>query len=422
MASKDSGEALAPTLIATLHPEAEDRLHRYLEGVWALLGDRRRRQGFASYACGLFGDGERKSVEPMAARSCGDPKKAEAAHRKLLRVVGESCWEDRPVREYATRYALEQMQVHGEVQHWIVDDTGFLKQGKHSPGVQRQYTGSAGKTTNCQIAVSLTLATEHAHLPVDMELYLPESWANDRKRCSAAKIPDDVVYRPKWRIALDMIEASLTAEMPRGTVLADADYGNKSAFRDRLDELGLQYAVAIQKTTRVQRVEGRSKARKLGERMSVEELAFELDPSELRRVTWREGTKETMSASFAVIRVEPIPSDNQARREQWLIIEWPADRHMPAKYNLATLPRTMSRKRIIRTLKERWRTERAYQDLKGELGLDHFEGRSYRGWNHHVSLALFCFAFLAAEQARAFPPSETRGRESDANDPLHRAA
>jgi len=135
MTEHDPGAALAPTLTTTLHPEAESRLHGYLEGVWALLGDKRRREGFASYACGLFGDGDRKSVEPMAARACGDPRKAEAVHRKLLRVVAESGWEDRPVREYATRYALEAMQRHGDVMHWIVDDTGFLKQGKHSPGV-----------------------------------------------------------------------------------------------------------------------------------------------------------------------------------------------------------------------------------------------------------------------------------------------
>lgn len=420
MTETNPGKAPAPTLLTTLHPEAETRLHGYLEGVWALLGDKRRRQGFASYACGLFGDGERKSVEPIAARACGDLKKAEAVHRKLLRVVGESGWEDRPVREYAVRYALEQMQRRGAVEHWIVDDTGFLKQGKHSPGVQRQYTGSAGKTANCQVAVSLTLATEHAHLPVDMELYLPESWANDRKRCRAAKIPDDVVYRPKWKIAIDMIESAIAADLPQGVVLADADYGNKTQFRDRLDELGLEYAVAIQKGTHVRRV-ATGKRPTVGERMSVEDIAFALDPSEIRKVTWREGTKETMSAQFAIIRVEPIPSDGWARREQWLIIEWP-DQHMPAKYALATLPRRMSRKQIIRTLKERWRCERAYEDLKGELGLDHFEGRSYRGWNHHVSIVLFCFAFLAAEQARAFPPSRSQTRESDTDDPLNRAA
>ncbi|MCB9716460.1 MAG: IS701 family transposase [Myxococcales bacterium] len=158
---------------------------------------------------------------------------------RRARFLSRSEWDNRPLREYMARYALLPMQMHGPVRHWIIDDTGFLKQGKHSPGVQRQYTGSAGKVTNCQVAVSLTLATEHAHLPVDMDLYLPRSWADDRKRCRAAKIPNDVKYRPKWKIALDMIDAAIEAGLPRGVTLADADYGQKSEFRDGLDERGL---------------------------------------------------------------------------------------------------------------------------------------------------------------------------------------
>jgi SRSO17 transposase len=156
--------------------------------------------------------------------------------------------------------------------------------------------------------------------------------------------------------------------------------------------------------------------------MSVEELAFDLDPKDIRKITWREGTKATMSARFAVLRVEPAPKRGDPRREQWLIVEWPEDSHLPADYALATLPRHWSCKQIIRTLKERWRTERAYEDLKGELGLDHFEGRSYCGWNHHVTIVLFCFAFLAAEQARAFPPSPVVGAPSRPDNALHRAA
>jgi len=411
----------SPSVIATLHPEADTRLHEYLDGIADILGTKRRREGFALYACGIFGEGERKSVEPIASRACGSPAEAEAMHRKLLRFVGESEWLDRPLREHATRYAVEQMQRRGPIRHWIVDDTGFLKQGKHSPGVQRQYTGSAGKTANCQVAVSLSLATEHAHVPVDMQLYLPKSWADDRKRCRAAKIPDGLGYRPKWEIALEMIEATVEAGSSPGILLADADYGNKGKFRDKLDELKLSYAVGIQKSTSVRRIEGVGKSRKVGDRMSVEDLAFELDPTEVRKTTWREGTKATMSARFAIVRVEPTPSSGRPRQEQWLIIEWPDDAHLP-KYALATLPRRWSRKQIIGALKERWRTERAYQDLKGQLGLDHFEGRSYRGWNHHVTIVLCCYAFLVAEQARVFPPSRPFGESPPPNDPLRCAA
>jgi SRSO17 transposase len=401
-----------PTTITALHPQAEERLLGYVDGIGELLGDKRRRESFAIYACGLFGDGERKSVEPIAARACGSPEETEAMHSKLLHFVTRSDWENRPIREYAARYALHPMQMHGPVRHWIIDDTGFLKQGKLSPGVQRQYTGSAGKVTNCQIAVSLTLATEQAHLPVDMDLYLPESWANDRKRCRAAKIPEGVGYRPKWLIAIDMIEAALLAGHPRGVLLADADYGNRTEFRDRLDELGFQYAVGVHKTAMVRRVRGRGERRQVGDRQSVEDLAFELDPSEIRKVTWREGPRGKLNAKFGIVRVESMVGDDPPRPEQWLVIEWPEDSHMPTGYTLSTLPPDLSRKQLVRQLKGRWRTERAYEDLKGELGLDHFEGRSYQGWHHHVTVVLCCHAFLVAEQARAFSPSRARANET----------
>lgn len=410
-----------PPTITSLHPEAEKRLLAYVDDIGALLGNKRRREGFALYACGLFGDGDRKSVEPIAARACGSPDEIEAMHTKLLRFLSRSEWDNRPLREYMARYALLPMQMHGPVRHWIIDDTGFLKQGKHSPGVQRQYTGSAGKVTNCQVAVSLTLATEHAHLPVDMDLYLPRSWADDRKRCRAAKIPNDVKYRPKWKIALDMIDAAIEAGLPRGVTLADADYGQKSEFRDGLDERGLEYALAVHKTAMVRRVHGRGRRREVGPRQTVEDLAFELDPNEIRTVTWREGTRGKLSAKFGIVRVEPMVGDDP-RQEQWLVIEWPDDSHLPSKYSLATLPRDLSRKQLVRAIKERWRTERAYEDLKGELGLDHFEGRSYQGWHHHVTVVLCCFAFLAAERARAFSPSRARADQAWPDDPLHRAA
>jgi len=222
---------------------SEKRLEAYLGEIGSLLGDKRRRESFAMYACGLFGEGDRKSAEPVAARLCGDPDRVEKTHQKLLHFLARSEWKDQPVRVLAARYALKLMQTRGAITHWIFDDTGFLKQGKHSPGVKRQYTGSAGKVANCQVAVSLTLANGQTQLPIDFSLFLPEDWAADPDRCRAAKIPATMVHRPKWQIALDMIDVALADEMPRGVVLADADYGNKTDFRDGLDERGLQCAV-----------------------------------------------------------------------------------------------------------------------------------------------------------------------------------
>lgn len=402
--------------------DAEKRLETYLGEIGSLLGDKRRRASFAMYACGLFGEGDRKSVEPVAARLCGDPARAKATHDKLLHFLGRSEWEDRPVRVLAARFALKEMQRRAAITHWIIDDTGFLKQGKCSPGVKRQYTGSAGKVTNCQVAVSLTLSNEQTQLPIDFSLFLPEEWAADPERCAAAKIPATMAYRPKWQIALDMLDAAIADDLPRGVVLADADYGNKTAFRDGLDQRGLQYAVAVQLTASVRRVYNSGTRRRVGKKMSVEELAFSLSEKEIRKTTWREGTGAPMAARFAVVRVEPMPRDDVPRAEQWLVIEWGIGSHRPDGYTLATLSKDISRKQLIRSLKERWRTERGYQDLKGELGLDHFEGRTFTGWHHHVTVVLACYAFMVAEQMRGFPPSRAHADDTHAAGPLGRAA
>ena len=409
-------------LLPTFMNGPEGRLGSYLGEIGSLLGDKRRRESFAMYACGLFGDGERKSAEPVAARLCGDPTKVEAMHAKLLHFLARSEWEDAPVRAFAARYGIKEMQRHGAVSNWIIDDTGFLKQGRHSPGVKRQYTGSAGKVTNCQVGVSLTVSNEHTQLPIDFELYLPKEWANDPQRRQAARIPDEVEHRPKWKLALDMIDRALEADIPRGVLLADADYGNKTPFRDALDERALTYAVGVHSTTMVRCVKGSGSRRQVGERISVEDLAFKLHEKQIRRVTWREGTKATLHAKFAVVRVEPMPGKEAPRREQWLVIEWPDGSHLPHGYTLATLPADISRKQLVRIIKERWRTERVYQDLKGELGLDHFEGRTYTGWHHHVTVVLACFAFMVAEQMRGFSPSRSRPGQPAPDSPLYDAA
>ncbi|MBC8066984.1 MAG: IS701 family transposase [Deltaproteobacteria bacterium] len=401
---------------------AEQRLETYLRGIGSLLRDRRRRESFAMYACGLFGEGDRKSAEPVAARLCGAADRAEATHQKLLHFLARSEWEDRPVRMHAARFGLREMQRRRAVTHWIIDDTGFLKQGKFSPGVKRQYTGSAGKVTNCQVAVSLTLSNEQTQLPIDFALFVPEDWAADPKRCAAAKIPKSIGYKPKWQLALDMVDAAIADDLPRGVVLADADYGNKTAFRDRLDERGLQYAVAVQLTTRVRRVRTSGVRRRVDKPMSVEELAFSLSEKNIRKTTWREGTGAPMASRFAVVRVEPMPTDDEPRPEQWLVIEWGLDSHRPDGYTLSTLSKDISRKQLIASLKERWRTERAYQDLKGELGLDHFEGRSFPGWHHHVTVVLACYAFMVAEQMRGFPPSRHHAHDSSDAGAIARAA
>lgn len=394
---------------------AQDRLTNYLDMIGEVLGTPNRRENFARYALGLIGDGSRKSMEPIAVRDCVEVRKADAAHQQIQHFITDGKWGDHDVRLAATRYALEPMTQMAQIWAWVVDDTGFLKKGDHSVGVQRQYTGSAGKITNCQVGTSLTLATPHDHLPIDFELYLPECWTDVPARREEARIPDDVEFKTKPQLALDMIRRAVKADLPRGTVLADEGYGNSVEFREGCRKLGLDFAVAIRSTTKVWVVD--AIGRRNGDKIEARKLAAQLAADGIfRRYTWRHGTSEQLTARFAFLRVVPVADDGREPRRRdrvWLVCEWRDDEDQPAHFHFVTYKR-MPFGHMVQLLKERWHTERVYQDLKDELGLDHFEGRRFQGWHHHVSCAIACFAFLAAERARRFPPwAATSPEEAD---------
>jgi len=404
-----------PTL---MDAAAEQRLAKYFDRIGAVLGLKARRESFAIYALGIFGDGERKSIEPIAARACTDPDRMDAAHQRLLHFAANSPWSDHHVRRAAAQYALAEMTKKEAVDTWIIDDTGFLKQGKHSVGVQRQYTGSAGKVTNCQIGVSLSVATRTDQLPIDFALYLPEDWLTPGRR-KEAHIPDEVVFKTKPELALDLVRQAVVDGVAPGLVLADAAFGSSRDFRDGLRKLGLQYAVAVNSSTVVSVVDKRDRLR--DEIISVQALAQRIESQGgFRRCTWREGTKEDLSARFALRRVVVAHDDARGiekRETLSLLIEWRDGEAEPANYFLCSLPKRWTRKKLVRLVMQRWRTERAYQDLKGELGLDHYEGRSFPGWHHHISVVLSCYAFIVAERVRHFPPS-ARGALEDFSQPL----
>jgi SRSO17 transposase len=391
------------------------RLDEFFTGIDRHLKDSRKRESFAMYACGILAEGERKSAEPIAARACADPDEVENVHGKLLHFLRRSVWDDRAVRLEAARYAIEEIQKRERITTWIVDDTGFLKQGTESVGVQRQYTGSAGKITNCQIGVSLAIATGSQHLPLDFELYLPTKWAEDQERRRQARIPDAVKFKTKIRLALDMIERAVANEVPGEIILADAAYGEASEFRNTVRALGFDFALGVQSTLRVVRLDGQDRINEKPE--TAAELVARLGAKRFRKLTWREGSKVKLSSRFCFVRVKVAEDDGVAVAEHeplWLIAEWPEGDKAPTKFLLTTLARKMSKKQIIRICKERWRTERMYEDLKGELGLDHFEGRSFTGWHHHVSVVLCCYAFVVAERSRSFPPSAASTRANRA--------
>jgi SRSO17 transposase len=288
----------------------------------------------------------------------------------------DSKWDDREVRRVAAEHALSAMTSRDPVQAWIIDDTGMMKQGTHSVGVQRQYTGTVGKVANCQVAVSLSLATRTEHVPVDFELYLPKSWTKDPARRAEARIPDEIEFRTKLDLALEMIGRAVVDKFPRGVVLADSAYGDSSDFRERIRLLDLHYAVGVHATTKVWRIDGLLRRR--GEAISAKNLALQMGRKAFRSVMWRDGTRGPLWSRFARLRVVAEHDDgwDPAQREDvWLLIEWPDGEREPTKYTLSSLPRTVSKKQLVRLVKERYRTERVYEDLKGELGFDHYEGR-----------------------------------------------
>jgi SRSO17 transposase len=408
----------------------EGRLGEFLSGrIGRHLARREQKESFALYAHGILADGERKSVEPIAARATGrdsddagdadDDKRAgvlcERMQARLLNFLRDSPWEDRSVRREAARHVIEALQKQEPITTWIVDDTGFPKQGKHSVGVQRQYTGTLGKIGNCQIGVSLTIATQHEHVPIDFALYMPKSWTDDAARRERARVPDDLVFKTKPELALDLITRAVEDKIPGDIVLVDAAYGNSSDFRNTVRMYGLDLGVAVQASTKVWALD--KIERRHGEPLSAQELGIKLGRRAFRRLTWRDGPGGKLSSHFAFRRVKVAHDDGTPaadREALWLVMEWPEGETRPTKFILTSLPRRMAKKQVVRIVKERWRTERAYEELKGELGLDHFEGRSFPGWHHHISVVLCCYAFIVGERVRHFPPSAGRHTGDDA--------
>jgi SRSO17 transposase len=392
-----------------------------MEWLAQAVGHADRNAPLRNYCTGLLLDGERKSVEPMAARLA--PDKVQAMHESLHHFVAQSPWSDADMLRQVRDYVLPAMQKRGPVAAWIVDETGFVKKGTHSVGVARQYCGRVGKKENCQVAVSLSVACATVSLPIAWRLYLPDEWASDPERRREAEVPEQVQFRTKPQIALAQIRQAAEDGVPPGVVLADEVYGSNREFRDGLVELKLSYSLAVRSTTTVWALErqplppkrrsgrGRQATRMRRDQthqpFTVKQLAQELPEKAWREVAWREGSKETLRSRFAALRVRTAYGDDRKgglQPEQWLLIEWPAGTGEPSGYWLARLPVKISLKRLVGISKHRWVIERDYEELKQELGLGHYEGRNWRGFHHHGTLCIAAYGFLIAERSR-FSPS-----------------
>jgi len=378
-----------------------DELQRWLEPFLARLRRKEQRRWAPFYLKGLLLPGERKSVEPMAARVApGDTQ-------QLHHFVSASPWATAPLEDELVKAA--DRLVGGPDAVLVVDDTALVKQGRHSVGVKRQYCGQLGKRANCQSLVSLALARGEVPVGVGLRLFPPEDWCADAGRRAAAGVPEAVAYRPKWRIALDEVDRVLASGARFGWVLADAEYGRAAEFRHGLAGRELAYAVGVLPVQQVypadvtlafpEKATGRPRKHPVPSAASVAAAELiEARPGAFRAVSWRTGTKGPLRAEFAAVRVRvadgPVAAGGRhlPGDEAWLVGEHRASGEK--KYYLSNLPPDASLETLAALIKARWVCGQVHQQLKDELGLDHFEGRSWRGLHHHALLCLLAFAFL----------------------------
>jgi SRSO17 transposase len=380
---------------------SEQNLMGYLERLTVVVGHADRHEPLRAYLEGLLLPGDRKSVEPMAARI--DPRHVRSRHQSMHHFVATAPWDAQKIIQVARDYALEEFEHHGGVQAWVLDDTSYPKKGTHSVGVGRQYCGVLGKQENCQVAVTMSLANELMSVPATYRLYLPESWASDRARREVAGVPEEVVFQTKTEMALDQIDQLLADGVPKAPVVMDAFYGRATELRDEIANRGLQYVAAVREDTTVS-LPGPAGAK---DPVAVKQLAASLPKTAWRSVWWRHGTKGDKRSRFALLRVRiahQAPVRGQERDLEWLLIEWPPAEPEPVHYWLSNLPAGTRISKIVNLAQMRWRIERDYEELKGELGLDHYEGRGWLGFHHHGALCIAAYAFLIAERARLSPP------------------
>jgi SRSO17 transposase len=410
----------------TLAPGPQQkRFAAYLDGLAQAAGHADRVVPLKNYCMGLLLEGERKSVEPMAARLA--PDNVRRMHQSLHHLVADAPWSDEDVLDQMRRSVLPVMTKKGPIVAWIVDDSGFPKKGKHSVGVARQYCGQVGKQENCRVAVSLSVASWNASLPIAWRLYLPQIWTEDSQRRRKAGIPQEVQFQTKPQIALEQIRRAVDREVAGDLVLADAGYGVDGQFRAGLMELGLQYVLGVQSSISVWEPgkqplpakpwKGQGRPTRLLRRdgkhqpVSAKQLALALPAADWKKVTWREGSAKKLTSRFAAVRVRPAHRDYwqaEPHPEEWLLMECPAGESEPTKYWLSTLPADTKLKDLVKLAKHRWIIERDYEELKQELGLGHYEGRGWRGFHHHATLCTAAYGFLVAERSR-FSPSTRVG-------------
>jgi SRSO17 transposase len=366
------------------------------------------------YLRGLIEQGARKSLERLVERLGED-----AEYQSMQQFLADSPWDPALV----VKAVAERVAPRIDVQAWVLDDTGFPKDGKDSPGVKRQYSGTLGKTGNCQIGVSVHAVGSEGTVPLGWALYLPEEWCEDAGRRRKAKIPEEVVFKTKPELAVELVERAAGWELAQAPILGDCAYGKSTELRERLDDAELEYVLSVSEEVGVFAPEtvfevpaprrggsGRQKTRPRPDREPerIGELIKRLGPEHFKTVTFRDGPDgKRMRSRFCFLRVSAAhewEKRSTPRREEWLIVEWPKGKDQPTDYWLSNLPPDTKPERLARLARLRWKIELDYKQLKGELGLDHYEGRSWLGWYHHTALVTAAHGFLTLERLNPLVP------------------
>ncbi len=404
---------LTPAELATIR----GRLEAFADEVFASLPRADQRARGQCYLRGLMLDGRRKSIQPMAARL------GEVHYQALHHFVAASPWDWRPVRRWLAEVLCGALSPTA----WVVDDTGFPKDGSCSVGVQRQYSGTLGKTANCQLGVSVDAVTEQASCPLDWRLFVPESWDEDAMaaRRAACHLPKGVHHRPKWQLVLDMLDELAGWQLHPPVLLADCGYGEVGEFRGGLDARQIPYVVEVRADTSAYPEQvrptiaphkgrgRRPRPRYRQQPSSLTELAMAAGQQACVDLVWRRGSKGLQRGRFLAVRVRPagVTPRRLARQAggelqvRWLLVEWPQGKAEPTKYWLSNLPESTPLVELVRLARSRWRVEQDYRELKGGLGLDHFEGRGWVGWHHHVTLVSVAHGFLTLQRLRRPKPA-----------------
>ena len=404
----------------SLAPGVKARMEAFVaEAAGVAMSHPVQRANAEFYVRGLLAAGARKSLEPLVERLDG-----EGDYQSLQQFLADSPWEP----ERLMRAVVERVAPVVGAEAWVLDDTGFPKDGKRSPGVKRQYSGTLGKIGNCQIGVSLHAVSERATLPLGWALYLPEDWCADPERRRKAKIPEDVAFATKPQLGLGLVQQAAGWAIDRAPVLGDAAYGENTRLRGELDSTGIEYVLSINPETTIfgpgtvfaiparrQGSAGRAPAAHHADRdqVSVGEYAKTLTAEDFQTVAFRGKGKTRLRSRFAFKRItaaHPVTRERVAPREEWLIIECPEGCDAPSDYWISNLPARTKPQRLARLARLRWMIELDYRQLKGELGLDHYEGRSYLGWYHHTALVTTAHAFLTLE--RTDPKAPRRASRS----------